>query len=235
MVTLATPPTTPDLPMATSSRRSAAGSLVALALAMTALGLALPRVLAAQDNPRERVNTRAVADSFAYRIATFKPSSGPPGTTVAVRWQYLPAITPVRLGVGAQRVGFEVLKEILTTSGGEFNDTIKIPTWAESNRPHMLVVLDFYFRPLAVSSAFQVTDPDGSLSREGVLREGSGKCAVIQAEGGEFYYLFGDMRGLKAGDRAIVKGTLADRSLCGAGEREVVLKVAEVRRPFGTG
>jgi hypothetical protein len=215
--------------------RSAARPLRTLPLAVLALGLTLPLGLSGQDNPRERVNTRAVADSFAYRIATFVPSSGPPGTTVAVRWQYLPAITPVRLGVGAQRVGFEVLKEILTSSGGEFNDTIKIPTWAESNRPHMLVVLDFYFRPLAVSSAFQVTEPDGTLSREGALREGSGKCAVMQAEGGEFYFLSGDMRGLKAGDRAIVKGTLGDRSLCGAGEREVTLKVLEVRRPFGTG
>lgn len=210
-------------------------SLGLLALSLASFAAALPSAAAAQDNPRERVNTRAVADSFAYRIATFNPSSGPPGTRVSVRWQYLPAITPVRLGVGAQRVGFEVLKEILTTPTGEFTDTIKIPDWAESNRPHMLVVLDFYFRPLAVSSAFQVTNPDGTLSREGVLREGAGKCAVMEAEGGEFYFLSGDMRGLKQGDHAIVKGTLAPKTLCNTGDRDITIKVAEVRRPFGTG
>jgi hypothetical protein len=214
--------------------RFAARLIGALVLALLALRLAWPAELAAQSE-RNRVNTRAVQDSFAYRIATFSPASGPPGTLVAVRWQYLPAITPVRLGVGAQRVGFEVLREILTSREGEFNDTIRVPEWAESNRPHMLVVLDFYFRPLAVSSAFQVTAPDGTLSREGRLMEGAGSCAVIQAEGGEFYYLSGDMRGLKTGDRAIVSGTLADRSLCNAGEREVTIKVSEVRRPFGTG
>ncbi|MSR35640.1 MAG: hypothetical protein EXR95_03200 [Gemmatimonadetes bacterium] len=215
--------------------RSTGRLLGALAVSLLALRLALPGDLGAQDNPRERVNTRAVADSFAYRIATFTPASGPPGTLVMVRWQYLPAITPIRLGVGAQRVGFEVLREILTTEQGEFNDTIRVPAWAESNRPHMLVVLDFYFRPLAVSSAFQVLGPDGMLSREGKLMEGDGKCAVMQAEGGEFYYLAGDMKGLKAGDRAIVKGTLGDRALCNGGEREVTIKVNEVRRPFGTG
>lgn len=203
------------------------------ALAALALGAVLPAAVAGQGD-RNRVNTRAVADSFAYRIATFSPSSGPPGTVVAVRWQYLPAITPVRLGVGAQRVGFEVLKEILTNAQGEFTDTIKVPTWAEANRPHMLVVLDFYFRPLAVSSAFQVTNPDGTLSRDGRLMEAAGKCAVLQAEGGEFYYLSGDMKGLKTGDRAIVEGVLGDRSLCDAGEREVTIKVTQVRRPFGT-
>jgi hypothetical protein len=205
-----------------------------LALAILALRLSLPADLAAQ-NERNRVNTRAVQDSFAYRIATFSPASGPPGTLVSVRWQYLPAITPVRLGVGAQRVGFEVLREILTSREGEFTDTIRVPEWAEANRPHMLVVLDFYFRPLAVSSAFQVTNADGSLSREGRLVEGAGRCAVIQAEGGEFYYLSGDMKGLTTGERAIVTGTLGDRSLCNAGEREVTIKVSEVRRPFGTG
>ncbi len=205
------------------------GSLAALLPA-----LLLPVTLAAQD-ARERVNTRAVRDSFAYRIATFTPLSGPPGTRVVVRWQYLPAITPVRLGVGAQRVGFEVLKEILTSTTGEFTDTIVVPQWAESNRPHALVVLDFYFRPLAVSSAFQVTERDGALSREGILMEGAGRCAVMQAEGGEFYYLAGDMRGLKQGDRAIVKGMLGDASTCGATGKEVTIRVTEVRRPFGAG
>jgi hypothetical protein len=214
--------------------RSRARLLGILAPSCFALCLALPSHLAGQE-ARNRVNTRAVQDSFAYRIATFTPGSGPPGTLVSVRWQYLPAITPVRLGVGAQRVGFEVLREILTTREGEFTDTIRVPEWAESNRPHMLVVLDFYFRPLAVSSAFQVTQPDGTLSREGRLMEGAGTCAVIQAEGGEFYYLSGDMRGLKTGDRAIVTGTLGERSLCDASEREVTIKVSSVRRPFGTG
>ena len=219
--------------MATPSR-SSARLLGVLLLSVVALRLSLPADLAGQSE-RNRVNTRAVQDSFAYRIATFSPASGPPGTLVSVRWQYLPAITPVRLGVGAQRVGFEVLREILTSNEGEFTDTIRVPEWAESNRPHMLVVLDFYFRPLAVSSAFQVTAADGSLSREGRLMDGAGNCAVMQAEGGEFYYLSGDMKGLKAGDRAIVTGKLGERSLCNAGEREVTIRVTEVRRPFGSG
>lgn len=224
--------------MATRSRSSTripVHLLGGLAFVLLVLKLAFPAGLAGQDDQRKRVNARAVQDSFAYRVATFSPTSGPPGTRVSVHWQYLPAITPVRLGVGATRVGFEALREILTSTTGEFTDTITIPQWAESNRPHMLVVLDFYFRPLAVSDGFQVTDPDGSVSREGTLQEGGGKCSQFEGEGGELYYLAGDLDGFKAGDRAIVKGTLGSPTLCGAGEREVTIQVASVRRPIGAG
>lgn len=217
-----------------SSNRVPVRLLGGLALVLFVLRLAFPADLAGQED-RKRVDARAVQDSFAYRVATFDPTSGPPGTRVSVHWQYLPAITPVRLGVGATRVGFEALREILTSTTGEFTDTISIPQWAESNRPHMLVVLDFYFRPLAVSDGFQVTDADGSLSREGTLQESVGKCARFEGEGGELYYLSGDLGGFKTGDRALVKGTLGSPALCDEGERGVTIKVASVRRPIGAG
>ena len=202
-------------------------ALAVLVLAGLLLG---PALLAGQD--RNRVNTRAARDSFAYRVATFSPSSGPPGTAVAVKWQFLPAVTPVRLAVGAQRVGFEVLKDILTDLTGEFTDTVVVPSWAKSDRPHALVVLDFYFHTLAVSDGFQVTEPDGSLSRDGRLVTGSGPCARLVALDGEVYQLSGDLGQAKVGDRVIVRGTLAEPSLCGEG-KEVTIRVTHTRMPFG--
>ena len=98
----------------------------------------------------------------------------------------------MRLGVGAQRVGFEVLSEVLSDERGEFTDTITIPEWAQTDRPVMLVVFDFYFNPLAISSGFQVTDANGVILRTGELKEPSGKCAVLEGEGGAIYYLTGN-------------------------------------------
>ena len=196
------------------------------------IGLTLLSAGAAQG--QERIDPHDVAARFAYRVATFSPTSGSPGTEVSVQWEYLPAATPMRLGVGVLRVGFEVLKEILSGNRGELSETIRIPDWAESNRPLMLVVFDFYFRPLAISSGFQVTEPDGMLSREGRVGESSARCTVLQGEGGASYFLIGEMAELQPNDRVTVIGTLADPTVCGGGEDAVTIRVSQVRRGRGT-
>lgn len=200
-------------------------------LLLSALFTLAPEGAAGQGRVRPRT---AIADSLAYRIATFSPSNGPPGTTVAVSWQYLPALTPMRIGVGAQRVGFETLKDVLSDKDGEFADTIKIPEWAGTNRPVHLIVFDFYFRPLAISSAFHVTDGNGMLVRTGRLQEAGGSCAELLSNENQLYWLTGDTGAFQPGDRVVVQAKLADPAACGRGERDVVLQVAGVRRAIGS-
>jgi hypothetical protein len=202
--------------------------LAVLAALLLTLGLALPHGAAGQE-PRQRINQRAVADSFGYRIATLNPSSGPIGTKVAVRWQFLPALTPVHLSLGALHVGFEVLKDILTDRNGEFTDTITIPEWAESTRPHALVVQDFYFSPLALSSDFLVTDKQGVLTRTGRLQPQTGKCAVLIGEDEDVYNLIGQVAGITPGERAIVHGRIAAAAECG-GAKGVTIRITDIRR-----
>ena len=201
-----------------------------LPVLLLAIGLAYPVTAFGQN--RRSVNPQALADSFAYRTATFMPTSGPPGTVVTVRWQSLPALTPVRLGLGALHVGFESLKDVMTDRSGEFTDTIVIPEWARSNRAHSLLVQDIYFRPLALSTNFLVTDPDGTLSREGRMIEGTGGCAALVGEEGERYNLIGDVQGLEVGARVIARGTLTDPTACGDGE-DVTLRITNLRRGIG--
>lgn len=198
-------------------------------LALLAL-LGAPRA-SAQLPERRPVNPRAVADSFAYRIATLDPTHGPVGTKVTVRWQSLPALTPVHLSLGALHVGFEVLHDVLTDQKGEFTDTIVIPDWAESTRPHALVVQDLYFAPLALSSDFLVTDKDGTLSRDGRIGEQTGRCPVLIGEDGDRYHLVGSVQGIAQGERATVRGTIADPAQCG-GEKGVTLKITSVKKGF---
>ena len=196
------------------------------------MGLTLMSAGAAQG--QERIDPHDIAARFAYRVAIFSPTSGPPGTEVSVQWESLPAVTPMRLGVGALRLGFEVLKDILSDNRGGLSETIRIPDWAESSRPLMLVVFDFYFRPLAISSGFQVTEPDGTLSREGRVGENSARCTVLQGESGASYFLIGEMAELQPNDRVTVIGTLADPTVCGGGEDAVTIRVSQVRRGRGT-
>ena len=111
-------------------------------------------------------------DSYSTRFVAFSPRSGPPGTEVTVSAKDLPAVTPVYLGMGAARSGFEVLGQLLLTDGyGEMSKTVEIPSWATRDRSHFFVLLDVYFRPLTLSDAFYVTDLDGMLLRKGRSQE----------------------------------------------------------------
>ena len=200
-----------------------------LTLVVVLVGMASD--LAGQERVRPRTS---LADSLAYRIATFSPSSGPPGTTIHVHWERLPAITPMRIGVGAQRVGFEVLKEVLSDRRGEFTEIITIPEWADITRPVVLVVFDFYFNPLAISSQFQVTDAAGNLVRTGRLQESTGRCVELLTDENQRYWLTGDIGSFQPSDRVVVQARLATPSDCGLGERDVVLRVTGVRRAIGS-
>jgi hypothetical protein len=204
-----------------------------LLLVALLVGFSASRLEAQLPSPGERVRP-SLAEDFSYRIATFSPSSGPPGTKVAVKWEYLPAITPMRIGVGAQRVGFEVLKEVLSDDKGVFSDTIQIPEWASTNRPVMLIVFDFYFNPLAISSAFQVTDTQGRLVRTGRLQPPTGRCAELLSTENDHYWLTGDIGAFRPGDRVVVESTLASPGVCGRSDRDVVLEVVGIRRGIGS-
>jgi hypothetical protein len=140
----------------------------------------------------------------------------------------------MRIGVGAQRVGFEVLKEVLSDDKGVFADTIKIPDWSTNNRPVMLIVFDFYFNPLAISSAFQVTDADGMMVRTGRLQQPTGRCAELLSTENDKYWLTGDIGEFRPGDRVVVQTRLGKPTDCGRGERDVVLNVVGIRRGIGS-
>ena len=45
------------------------------------------------------------ADRITRRLQSFSPRSGPPGTRVTVASALMPHITPVRVGMGATRIG----------------------------------------------------------------------------------------------------------------------------------
>ncbi|MEE8147947.1 MAG: hypothetical protein V3T24_10105, partial [Longimicrobiales bacterium] len=100
---------------------------------------------------------------MSRRIETLSPRSGRAGTLVTLRATGMPAITPVRIGLGATEVGFEEIGQALTTDRGELSSTVTVPSWTRPDLTHVFIVFDFYFNPIAVSDEFFVLAPDGTV------------------------------------------------------------------------
>jgi hypothetical protein len=163
-------------------------------------------------------------DSIRRRVASFIPRTGPPGATVTVSTGLMPAITPLRIGFGGND-GFEEMTSVLTTTTGEFSVTVTIPTWAEWTRSYRFIAFDVYFRPLALSDLFHVTDENGRVRREGAITSDATACKGLRDRHGELYALVGDTVTRRAGDRVTVEGTIVERSDCRQG---IPLRVARI-------
>jgi hypothetical protein len=143
----------------------------------------------------------------------------------------MPHITPVRVGMGATRIGFEALAELLTSTTGEFSVNVTVPEWTRWDRNHRFILFDFYFNPIAASDAFFVTDADGRLRRDGRITRDGQRCPAIRDVDGELFTLMGDATALARfadGDRVVVTGTLVEASECGA---DPTLRVVEIQTP----
>ena len=165
-------------------------------------------------------------DSIRRRIEFIDPRSGPPGTVVTLRTGGLPAVTPVRIGIGAVRFGFEETSQIMTDMQGNIELTVEVPSWAQNDRPHRFIVFDYYFAPIALSDAFHVTAPDGTVMREGTLTNPRGECPTLHEETGHSYTLIGDISGYEPGAHVIVEGTIVSSTSCGT---ETVVNVLRIR------
>ena len=92
-----------------------------------------------------------------------------------------------------------------------------VPPWATSDRTHFFVIVDVYFRPLAVSAGYYVTDTDGTLARRGVIVKDDG-CFTLREQDQqeqEVYVLSGEgIQDLRSGQEVLLEGTLASTSDC---------------------
>lgn len=164
-------------------------------------------------------------DSIARRIEFMSPRSGPPGTVVTLRSTNMPAITPVRIGVGALRFGFEEVAQVMTSDRGVLSTTVEVPEWAQRDLIHRFIVFDFYFNPIALSDIFHVTDADGMVQRRGQLTAEGVECPALRGDDGVLYTLTGSLAEFKVGDEVIVEGTLPEASICMQGTTIQVVRI----------
>lgn len=144
-----------------------------------------------------------------------QPTIGAPGTRVVVSSGEMPSVTGLRLGLGAANVGFEELTDFVTTEDGDFSATVTVPDWAERDRVHRFIVFDLYFRPIALSGPFHVTDTDGLVQREGRVEMRDG-CLLLVDVDEVTYALEGGTDQLPApGPSRTLVGHVHEGSTCG--------------------
>ncbi len=173
---------------------------VLLALA----GVGLSTELTAQAR---RDVAAARLDSLGPRFDRFAPRSGSPGTIVTLRVDDLPVEAPLRIGVGALHLGFEEVGWVMSDEDGAFIFVLEIPAWASHERAHFFIVFDPYFAPIAVSTAFHVTGPNGLVRRTGRVTGIGGACPALAAADGVTYSLGGDLSPVADQDSVVVEGT----------------------------
>ena len=197
------------------------------ALAVYATGVHLP----AQETPASGGHP-ILLDSALSRPHTLTPTSGPAGTRVTVTMGRLPATTPLWLGIGATRSGFEALGMVYTDGTGEFSQVVSIPDWAERDRAYEFIVFDAYFSRLALTRPFDVVGRDGTLQRRGEIVRTDGACPILVGEDGVRYALAGGVPILAAGERVILDGLLVERSSECKDDRSIlVTRIYTERRP----
>ncbi len=155
---------------------------------MTAAALSAAAPLSAQ------AVSPAGTGEIERRVDLIVPVSGPPGTRVRVASGEMPSITPIRVGLGGMRSGFESLTDVLTNMDGEFDVTVDLPGWAQWDRVHRFVVFDIYFAPIALSELFHVTNAEGLVYREGRVDRVVGGCLRLTDVDGIEYAVAGGPR-----------------------------------------
>ncbi len=172
-------------------------------------------------------------------LKSFSPRSGPPGTLVTLHAEDMPIRAPLRIGVGALRLGFEEVGWILSDEEGKFTFELEIPTWARYDLTHVFIVFDPYFNPIALSEVFHVTSPEGTVRREGRIAGDEDGCPTLEGADQVSYALAGDVSGHDVGAEVEVEGTIAERAACGDRTIIEIVRIGPAEdgddRPRGSG
>ena len=186
--------------------------------------LAIP----ARGSPQDETRPPHIREAFQRRIESVEPRAGPPGTSVRVASEEMPMITPIWVGVGAVRTGFEAFHQLMTDMDGTFAVQMEIPAWAQWDRVHTFIAFDLYFRPIALSDVFHVTDEAGRVQRRGTVTEAYPGCLSLEDLDGVGYALEGVTPGqLRAGDDVVVEGAIVLEGRC---NRPYTIGVTRVER-----
>jgi hypothetical protein len=203
------------------ARRTLRSTVPATLLTLLAVGV--PEEGAAQDP-----DPPLIGDMIQRRIESVEPRSGPPGTTVHVSSVEMPMITPMWIGIGASRIGFEAFQQLMTDMDGTFGMSVEIPPWAQWDRVHNFLAFDLYFRPIALSAPFHVTNEEGMVRRTGRILDAPAGCLGLEDDDGVRYALRGVAPGdFNPGDQVTVEGSIVLEATCGM---PFTIDVVEVER-----
>lgn len=192
------------------------------------LAILLPAALllctaAAREAAAQRPIEYATIDSLRH-IQSVEPRLGPPGTTVEIYTENLPPQAKIHVGIGAMRAGFEALGEGEQQMWGEVSATVRVPRYANRERPLVFIIFNGIFSPIGISDPFHVTDEDGMVQRTGRITDEGLGCVTLRDQDEYMYALSGDLEGLEPGDEVVVEGEISLEGQCGGADSVAVVR-----------
>lgn len=192
------------------------------------LAILLPAVLllwpaTATEAAAQRPIEYATIDSLRH-IQSVEPRLGPPGTTVEIYTENLPPQAKIHVGIGAMRAGFEALGEGEQQMWGEVSATVRVPRYANWERPLVFIIFNGIFSPIGISDPFHVTNEDGMVQRTGRITDEGMGCVTLRDQDEYMYALSGELEGLEPGDEVVVEGAISLEGPCGGADSIEVVR-----------
>lgn len=192
------------------------------------LALLLPAALLlwlapAREAAAQRPMVYATVDSLRH-IQSVEPRLGPPGTTVEIYTENLPPQAKIHVGIGAMRAGFEALGEGEQQMWGEVSATVRVPRYANWERPLVFIIFNGIFSPIGISDPFHVTNEEGLVQRTGRITDEGLGCVTLRDQDEYMYALSGDLEGLKPGDEVVVEGAVSLEGTCDGADSIAVVR-----------
>ncbi len=208
--------------------RRARVARVTRASRQTRLAILLPAVLlllpaTATEAAAQRPIEYATVDSLRH-IQSVEPRLGPPGTTVEIYTENLPPQAKIHVGIGAMRAGFEALGEGEQQMWGEVSATVRVPRYANWERPLVFIIFNGIFSPIGISDPFHVTNEDGMVQRTGRITDEGMGCVTLRDQDEYMYALSGELEGLEPGDEVVVEGAISLEGPCGGADSIEVVR-----------
>jgi len=204
-----------------------------LVLALLLCGFLLP--LSTTSPVRAQDTEQSVSDdeisATARRSLTFRPPAGPPGTRVQLEGEGFRPFERLRLLVGRSPSDLRREKNVEVNRRGRVQTSVELPDWARPGRSVFFALQSSDGRRRAVAGPFRVTErrPSQPLTLTGTLITGGAECAVFRSDDGRRYSLTGNLGGFGPGDRVVVRGRIAEVSICMQGQTLAVQRISKAK------
>jgi hypothetical protein len=150
------------------------------------------------------------------------PRGGAIGSAVALRASGLPPDTELLIAF-ANLQNYQLIQRVRTDSTGSFTARSQVPEWAILDGVHYFFASFSDEIPVALSSGFHVTAPDGTARVEGTIERQAGGCLDLKNAGDVVYHLAGNVGERRPGERVAVLGTIAAEAAACAGTGPVIM------------
>ena len=144
------------------------------------------------------------------------PAAARPGEEVTVSMDRLP-YAAVYIGFGALGGNHQLLTQEETNAEGLVSATVRLPNWATPDLKHFFFLAGFDQRPFVTSHEFHVADEDGVFRVEGEITDEGLACLTLRNQDERLYTLGGNIEGLAAGSRVVLRATLSEDPVCDEG------------------